>query len=135
MQSVGRPSPLGLLLNGKKVTVGQTLHLPNEMAADLLGMKDTGGEPKRVDLTLREIHQETGRRVADFDMLIELNLTGGGTMEIKGDLQIDPENCQVAAAEFSGPVSMQEEHGPKGHSFEVRSEGTMKVAVHSREIK
>jgi hypothetical protein len=135
MQSVGRPSPLGLLLDGKKLTVGQTLRLPNAMASDVLGMKDTGGEPQKVDLLLREVRQDEGRRLARFDLSIILKLAGGGTMEIKGDLQIEPDTCQIAAANFSGPVSMREEHGPQGHTFEVRSEGTMKVAVNSREIK
>ncbi len=135
MQAIGRPSPLGLLLNGKKMAVGQTLRLPNEMASDVLGMKDTGGEPQKVELLLREVRQESGHRLANFDLSIVLKLAGGGTMEIKGDLQIEPETCQVAAANFSGPVSMREEHGPQGHTFEVRSEGTMKVAVKSHEMK
>ena len=135
MQSVGRPSPLGQLLNGKKLAVGQTLRLPNEMAADVLGMKDTGGEPQNVNLMLCEVRQEDGRRLANFDLSITLKLTGGGSLEIKGDLQIEPETCQIAAANFSGPVSMREEHGPTGHTFEVQSEGTMKVAVRSREIR
>ena len=135
MQSIGKPSPLGLLLNGKKVPIGSTVKLPNAMAADLLGMKDTGGEPQKVDLVLREVRQENGRRLAYFDLSIVLKLTAGGTMEIKGDLQIEPETCQVAAANFAGPVSMREEHGEEGHTFEVRSDGTMKVAVRSREIK
>jgi hypothetical protein len=84
---------------------------------------------------LREVRQESGRRLANFDLSIVLKLAGGGTMEINGDLQIEPDTCQVAAANFSGPVSMREEHGPQGHTFEVRSEGTMKVAVKSHAMK
>jgi hypothetical protein len=131
MDAIGHPNPLGMYLNGKKIAVGQTLKLPNDMAGDLLGVKEAGGEAQKVELTLNGIQQDEDRRVANFAMLVVLKLPGGGNMDVKGQLQLDPETCQVAAASFNGPVSMHEDHGPKGHTFEVVSEGTMTVAVKS----
>ncbi|HTQ41096.1 MAG TPA: hypothetical protein VMJ32_19080 [Pirellulales bacterium] len=136
MEAIGHPSPLGTYLDGKKVAIGETLRLPNDMASDLLGVKEAGGQAQKVELTLHGVNQdEDGRHLANFDMLVILQLPGGGTMSVKGQLQIEPESCQVASASFDGPVSMHEEQGPKGHTFEVASDGTMKVAVRSHYLK
>jgi hypothetical protein len=78
---------------------------------------------------------EDGRHLANFEMLVVLKLAGGGSMNVKGELQIEPDNCQIAQASFNGPVSMREEEGPKGHTFEVASDGNMKVAVRSHYLK
>jgi hypothetical protein len=136
MDAVGHSNPLGTFLDGKKLSIGQTLKLPNDMASDLLGMKETGGEAEKVELTLHDINvDEDHRRLADFSMLVVLKLPGGGSLDVKGQLQIEPESCQIASATFEGPVSMHEEQGPKGHTFEVASDGTMKVAVRSHNLK
>ncbi|HZZ28199.1 MAG TPA: hypothetical protein VFE46_09360 [Pirellulales bacterium] len=136
MDAVGHPSPLGEYLNGKKMAIGQTLRMPNEMASVLLGVKDIGGDAQKVELTLHDVNlDEDHRRLATFEMLVVLKLPGGGTMNVKGQLQIEPESCQVASASFDGPVSMREEQGPTGHTFEVASDGTMKVAVRSHYLK
>jgi hypothetical protein len=136
MDAVGHPNPLGTFLDGKKISVGQTLKLPNDMASDLLGVKEAGGEAQRVELTLHDVNtDEDHRRLANFTMLIILKMPGGGSMDVKGDLQIEPETCQITVANFDGPVSMREEQGPKGHTFEIASEGTMKVAVRSNYLK
>jgi len=135
MESIGRPSPLGTLLHGKTVAVGQTLALPNEMASELFGVKEPGGAAQHVELTLRSVRHELQRQVADFNMLIVLKLPGGGTIDVKGSVEIDPDTCQVASASFSGPVTMREEHGPEGHTFEMISDGTMQVAVRSGFVK
>ena len=36
-------------------------------------------------------------------------------MEIKGDLQIEPDTCQVATANFAGPVSMRRTRSARAH--------------------
>jgi hypothetical protein len=136
MDAVGHVNPLGTFLNGKKIAVGQTIKLPNDMAADLLGVKDAGGEAQKVELTLHDMAtDEEGRHLANFTMLIVLKMAGGGSMDVKGDLQIEPGTCQIAVANFNGPVSMREQQGPKGHTFEIASEGTMKVAVRTHDLK
>jgi hypothetical protein len=135
MDAVGHPSPLGTFLDGKKIVIGQTLKLPNDMASDLLGMKEAGGEAQQVELTLQDVHQEEDARIAQFAMLIVLKLPGGGTLDVKGRLQLEPETCQITAANFEGPVSMHQEEGPKGHTFEIASDGTMKVAVRSHYLR
>ncbi len=131
MESVGRPNPLGKFLHGKTVAVGQSLVLPNELAVDLLGLRETGGEAQKVELTLRAVRQEPDRRVADFAMLVVLKPDATTAMDIKGDLQLDVATCQVVAANFVGPVAIQETYGPKGHTFQMRSDGTMNVAMKS----
>jgi hypothetical protein len=131
MESVGRPNPLGKFLHGKTVAVGQTLVLPNEMASDLLGLRETGGVAEKVQLTLRALRQEPDRRVADFAMLVVIKPDQKTALEITGDLQLDINTCQVASANFVGPVAMEETYGPQGHTFQMHSDGKMNVAMKS----
>ncbi|MCC7084946.1 MAG: hypothetical protein IT427_08055 [Pirellulales bacterium] len=131
MDSVGRPNPLGKFLNGKTVAIGQTLVLPNEMATDLLGLRETGGNAQRVELTLHTVRQEPDRRVADFAMLVVIKPDASTSLDIEGHIQLDVDTCQVAAANFTGPVAIEETYGPKGHTFQMRSDGTMRVAIRS----
>jgi hypothetical protein len=136
MDAVGHPNPLGTFLDGKKIAVGQTVPLPNDMAGDLLGVKEAGGEAQKVELKLQDVTKdEEGQRLANFNMLVVLKLAGGANMEVKGKLQIEPDTCQIAEATFNGPVSMRETEGPKGHTFEIASDGTMKVAVRSHDMR
>ena len=136
MDAVGHLNPLGMFLDSKKIAVGQTVNLPNDMASDLLGVKEAGGEAQKVELTLHDMAtDEEGRHLANFNMLVVLKLAGGGTMEVKGQLQLEPDTCQIAVATFDGPVSLHEQQGPKGHTFEIASEGTMKVAVRTHDMK
>jgi hypothetical protein len=135
MEALGRPNPLGVFLNGKKVAVGQTLRLPNEMAADLLGMKQPGGEAQKVELTLKNVTQDQERRLADFDMAIALKVDGGSTMNVTGDIALEADTCQITSATFSGPVSMHAEEGPKGHTFTIDQQGTMKIAVRANTVR
>jgi hypothetical protein len=131
MESVGRPNPLGKFLHGKSVAIGQTIALPNELASDLLGLRDTGGNAQKVELTLKAVRQEPDRRVAQFDMLVVIKPDANSSLDIKGDIQLDVNTCQVAAANFTGPVAIAETYGPEGHTFEIRSDGTMRVAIRS----
>jgi hypothetical protein len=131
MESVGRPNPLGKFLHGKSLAIGQTLTLPNELAADLLGLRETGGNAQKVELTLKAVRQEPDRRVAQFDMLVVIKPDANSSLDIKGDIQLDVNTCQVAAANFTGPVAIAETYGPEGHTFEIRSDGNMRVAIRS----
>src|SRR5262249_5217465 len=108
MDAVGRTSPLGQFLNGKQLAVGQSIHLPIELATELLGTKEAGGEAKSVDLALSAVKQEKDRRVATFEMQIVLKLSDSDAINIQGSLQLDTDTCQVLAAEFNGPVSKRE---------------------------
>jgi len=136
MDAVGRPSPLGTLLDGKKIAIGEKLKLPKDMASDLLGVKDSGNEAQKVELTLDSTStDEDGRHLAKFNMLVVLKDTEGPAMDVKGTIQIEPDTCQIAEASFEGPVSMHQQEGPKGHTFDIDSRGTMKVAVRSHYIR
>ena len=136
MDAVGRPSPLGTLLDGKKIAIGEKLKLPKDMASDLLGVKDSGNEAQKVELTLDSTStDEDGRHLAKFNMLVVLKDAEGPAMDVKGTIQIEPDTCQIAEASFEGPVSMHQQEGPKGHTFDIDSRGTMKVAVRSHYIR
>jgi hypothetical protein len=131
MESVGRPNPLGKFLHGKTVAIGQTIELPRELATDLLGLRETGGDAQKVELTLQAVQQEPDRRVAKFAMLVVIKPDAKTSLDIKGEIHLDVNTCQVASANFTGPVAIEETFGPKGQTFQMRSDGTMRVAIRS----
>ncbi len=135
MDSVGHSNQLGRYLHGKTVTVGETLKLPKEMAADLLGMREANGDAQRVELTLREIRQEPDRRVADFDALVIVKMGSGGMLNVKGDLQLNVDTCHITAADFSGPVSSQDQQATAGDKIDVQTDGTLKASVRSHYLQ
>ncbi len=135
MDSVGHSNQLGRFLHGKTVNVGETLKLPKEMAADLLGMREANGDAQRVELTLKGIRQEPDRRVADFEALVIVKMGTGGMLNVRGDLQLDVNTCHITAADFSGPVSSQDQQASAGDKMEVLTDGTLKASVRSHYLQ
>ena len=135
MDSVGHSNQLGRFLHGKTVRVGETVKLPKEMAADLLGMREANGDAQRVELTLRGIRQEADRRVADFEALVIVKMGTGGMLNVKGDLQLDADSCRITSADFAGPVSSQDQQAAAGDKMEVLTDGTLKATVRSHYLQ
>ncbi len=131
MDSVGHSNQLGRFLHGKTVQVGETLQLPKEMAADLLGLREANGNAQKVELILRRVDVEEGRRLADFDTVIVMQLGSGSTLDVRGSLQFDVDTCHTTAADFSGPISSEGEQPTRGEKLEVLTDGTLKATVHS----
>jgi hypothetical protein len=131
MDSIGHRNQLGRFLHGKTVEVGETLQLPKEMAADLLGMREAKGDAQKVELTLSGTATEAGRRIAKFAAAIAVKMGSGSALDMKGAMQIDIETCRILAADFSGSISSQEGQSDNGQEVQVLTDGTLKVAVKS----
>ena len=53
----------------------------------------------------------------------------GMQMNLKGQLLLEVDTCRTLAVKLSGPVSVEETHGPGGDTFSVDSKGDLRVAV------
>ena len=132
-ESVGRPSPLGIALGCKTIAVGQTIRLPNRLAADLFGF-DAVGEVARLEMRLVGTRREGPLVCAVMETRIDADssLATSATMRIEGRLLVAIDTCRLVAAELSGPVTLSEGRGPAGGEFTVSGSGTMRVALHAR---
>jgi hypothetical protein len=135
MESIGHRNQLGRFLHGKTLEVGETLQLPKELAADLLGMREAKGDAQKVELTLSGAETEAGRRVAKFAAAIAVRMGSGSALDVKGVMQIDIDTCHILAADFSGSISSQEGQADNGQEVQVLTDGTLKVAVKSDLIR
>ncbi len=135
MDSIGYRNQLGRFLHGKSVSIGETLQLPKEMAAELLGMREANGDAQRLELKLSGTHRESGRRIADFATVLIVKMGSSSTLDLSGDLQIDIDTCRVIAADFSGSISSRDAQADHGEVVDVLTDGTLKVAIKSQTVR
>lgn len=106
MESLGRPNPLADYLAGKTVTVGETLEVPGEVGAALLGSKAAMGKVSKFTLLLRELAPDAS--VATFAVEIESVGTNKTQMRlmVAGELDIEPASCRTRRMAIAGPLGM-----------------------------
>lgn len=137
MDAIGQANPLAQFLHGRSIAVGATVRLPNELAADLLGVGGAVGKVTRFELRLNEIRPVDGMPCAVFQTRIDAERTAGDgmAMQMQGLLVIEVDTCRTVAIDFSGPASMTETRGPADFPFTVTGQGTLKVAIETRPAK
>jgi hypothetical protein len=135
MDSIGHRNQLGRFLHGKAVEVGQTVALPKEMAADLLGMREANGDAQKIELTLRGVKVMPAGPVADFGAVMQVKIGGGSTLDVKGDLLIEPTTCRLVSASFAGPISGTSGNASQGDQLVIQTAGNLKVAVQTRSLR
>ncbi len=140
MQSVGRPNPLGLFLNGKTLQIGQQIELPENVAADLFSASPQSKAGKKIGkflLTLREIRTDQDRNQSPsalFNITIEMATEDASTTPttIGGHLVLDIQSSRAVSTQIEGPVHITEQRGPKQASFTVEGRGVMRMASSTR---
>jgi hypothetical protein len=135
MDSIGHRNQLGRFLHGKAVEVGETVALPKEMAADLLGMREANGDAQRIELTLRSMKSTPTGPMADFAAVMQVKIGGGSTLDVKGDLQIDPGTCRIVSANFAGPISGTSGQADQGDQLVIQTAGSLKASVQTRTLR
>ncbi len=135
MDSVGHRNQLGRFLHGKSIVIGESLQLPKEMAAELLGMREANGDAQRLDLKLTSIHQDSGRQIADFATVLVVKMGSNTLLNLTGKLQIDVDTCRVLAADFAGTVNSREGQSDHGEVVDVVTDGTLKVAIQAESVR
>lgn len=132
MESFGKANPLAEFLNGRTVSVGQTLDLPQEAAVHLLAFGDDVVTVERFALTLQEVRTAEGQRRAVFRAFISSRTHGQRQMgmQVEGILAVDADTSRVVSLEIAGPIGMTETHVNGPDTYLVSGRGKIQVAMH-----
>ncbi len=133
MESFGLPNPIANFFNERKIQIGETIQLPNQIARELLGFPDTVQNITQFQLRLTETKNVRGKKCAVFRIrLIADNAEAASLkMDLGGSLLLEIGTCRTVAVQLNGPVGASEMHGPPQGQFEVASKGNIRVAVES----
>ena len=131
MSSLGRPHPIGVLLDQRTLTVGESVSVPADQIANFLGMQTAADS--QLHLRLTDIKGTPDRPVALFSAVMASRSPDGTTIQVKGTWAINPASCQTISADFRGPVQSTEQHGPVGAQFLIRTNGQLQLQMQRRE--
>ena len=130
LNSFGKPNPLAQFLNGKQISVGDSIDVPDEVAAELLGLTGNAGKTDQLTLRLTAIKADGGVDCALFETLLRSHSDESSiSLLMKGELMIDPNTCRTRSIQMHGPVAISERRGPAQGRFTVSTNGSLKVAV------
>jgi len=134
MEALGRANPLAAFFDGRTVEVGETVHLPNQVAKELFGSWDQLGEVTKLDLLLLGTQTVEGAKCALFHTKIEVKppKSDGPALQIQGKFLIEIATCRTAQVELSGPLSTSQVRGEGMSQFTVKRRGSMEIAVQTR---
>lgn len=130
LQTFGLPNPLAQFLNGKRIRIGQSVDVPEEVARELLGLTGNNGKTDKLALRLSGMRSVSGTNCAVFETLLKSHSDESSiSLLMKGELLIDPATCHTKTIELEGPVAISELRGPPEGRFMVSTNGSLKVAV------
>lgn len=130
LDSLGRPNPIAKYFAGRTVTVGQKIALPPEVGAGLMS-RDAVGEVSRFEVTLKQVTNEDGVQVAQFDTLIETheNTQRQLGLVVTGRLALEVATCRTRTLDISGPIALAETTGGIGTPTQMHGTGKLRVAL------
>ncbi len=131
LQSFGKPNPLAKYLDGKIVSVGQSLAVPNEVASELLGFTGSQGDTEKLSLKMVATKNVDGNTCAVFETILRATNRELGAMNLlmEGELTIEADSCRTRAIMLRGPVAITQIRGSAAGQFTVSTNGTLQVAV------
>lgn len=126
----GKPNPLSQFLHGKRIAVGESIDVPDEVAAELLGLTGNRGKTDQLALKLTGVKQIQRKQHAVFETLLRSHSDESTlTLLMKGELIIEPSTCRTQSINLHGPVAISERRGPMQGRFTVSTNGSLTVAV------
>jgi hypothetical protein len=139
MDTFGLPNPIAEFFDGKRVRLGQQLDLPAPLARELLGFADTANSASKFRMQLQEIMPPKQGQLRAARFAIEMEAAdpeqSGVSMKLAGELLMEIDTCRSLAVQLTGPVSASETHGPEAATYEVYTEGDIKVAVRTQNVR
>jgi hypothetical protein len=133
MQSLGLPNPLAQFLLDRTLRVGETIEVPQTIAAGMLGFGAELGEVNLFRLQFKELSKYDGAPCAVFEAKIEV--AGGNQqplrVEVGGPVVILTESCRTVVTELRGPLSVDAVQQTRGGSYQYQGQGELSVAVHA----
>ena len=136
MQAIGRPNPVAKFLHQRTITVGETLHLPAELASDLLGPQNNLSGPQKMPMTLIGVKDIEGTSCGIFSAEIDnssQNATRNST-RLKGQFAVELDTCRIVSVSFRGPVTFRQSRMIGGKEFAVEAGGTLSVAMQASRV-
>lgn len=129
MQQFGLPNPLSAFFAGKRVEVGQTVEVPTELAAQLLGPEDQLGKVTRFQMRLDAVTGSSEQPTAQFSTVMAIQPVDeqGMHVQVQGKVGLDVHSSRLTTIELTGPVELEETFGPENAPFAVVTSGTIQV--------
>lgn len=130
MAVFGKPNPLATFLNGKNITIGQSMVVPDAVARELLGLTGKSGKTDKLSLKLVGAKNIDGSVCGLFETLLRTSSQESSmSMLLKGQLAVEAGTCRTRSIQFEGPVAISETRGPALGRFVVSTNGNLQVAV------
>ena len=127
----GRPNPLALYLRNRQVAIGQRLQLPKELASELFAVQEQFGEIASFELVLTGEKQIGTQRCVVFETQAAMvsPKNGASSAHLTGQVWVDPDTCRSVYVKVQGPVSIEQQHGPKDLPYQLLGQGKFSIAV------
>ena len=113
LSTFGTPNPLSQFLHGQQIQVGDSIDVPDEVAAKLLGFTGNSGKTDKLTLKLTRITSIKRTPCAVFETLLRSHSDESSlSLLMKGELVIDPATCRTQGIKLQGPIAASERRGP-----------------------
>ncbi len=108
MENFGKANPLAEFLLSQEIQIGDTLKVPTEIAANMMGF-DKMGEVEKFELRLEELREVDGRQCALFYATIATVGSTQAPLRIvaTGSVAIEIATGRTIEATLKGPVTMK----------------------------
>ncbi len=137
MQWVGRGNPIAQFLHGRTVEVGQTLHLPAELARELLGTDTPLNKAQKMPMTLLEVREIHGALCGIFEAVLENTSQLGvrTSTHMRGKFAVELDTCRLVSTAFQGPVTYRLSRSIGGENYVVETAGSLQVATKAQILR
>ncbi|MGI9456622.1 MAG: hypothetical protein ACR2NU_08675 [Aeoliella sp.] len=131
MDALGKPNLLADFFADRTVSVGEIIELPEEIGEGLLGSSDRLGKVSRFALTLAELTQRDGARVARFAVDIKSRGDQNAQMQlvVTGTIDLEVETCRTLGLEFTGPLAMTTSFGSYSQTQTTQVSGKLSMKM------
>lgn len=131
-QNFGKPNPLAEFLDGKRISIGQSIDVPEDVARELLGLTGHDGKTDRLSLRLVDRKAVAESECGVFETILRTSSDETSmSLLMKGQIVVDPATCQTKAIRLQGPVAISETRGPTEGRFVVSTNGSLQVNLKS----
>jgi hypothetical protein len=128
LRSLGQRNPLGAFLDGRRLSVGQRLTLPVELARELWDFGDELGAADHCELVLRDVVQRPMGPCGRFDLVVRA-AHDGGRLDLEGQLVVQASTCRALESSLRGSFASRSRRGPAGWEFSLERSGQIEVSI------
>ena len=137
MEAVGRPNPLATFLNGRTVSVGDTVYLPGHQASCFLGSRQEGAESQKMPMKREKVQDIDGVTCGLFSAQLK-SVTHEGprtSSHMSGHFAVQLNTCRIVHVNFQGPVTFRQTRIIANQEYVVEATGSLAVAMKTASAK